>query len=131
MIAMIILVIIFMNQDVALETKDYYLRGISYQLQIDKMNRTKNLPEQLSIRQYGSAISFIFPNIFKKKQINGKIYFYRPANNKKDFIINVAPDSSGIQMVDASVLEKGLWRIKVDWLVNGNGYYNEQILMVN
>ena len=131
MVIMIILAVVFMNQDVSLETKDYYSKGISYQQQIDKMNRTKDLPEQLSILQNGSTIDFSFPKIFKRQHIGGKIFFYRPADNKKDFVTNIEPDTAGTQFVDATILAKGLWKIKVDWLVNGTGYYNEHIIMVN
>ena len=120
-----------MNQDVVLETKDYYAKGISYQAQIDKMIRTNKLPEQLSIMQKGDEINFDFPKIFNSKKIEGKIFFYRPSDNNKDFTVNIEPDSSGMQIVPVSNVIKGLWKIKVDWLTGGTSYFNEKILMVN
>lgn len=131
MIGVLIMVYIFMNQEVPLETSDYYAKGIAYQDQIDKQKRTSELPEQISIEQTGTSINFQFPKIFKRDMIGGSIYFYRPSNSGNDFSVNVETDTSGIQIIDAAKLDKGLWKIKVDWSVKNNNYYNEKLLMVN
>ena len=131
LIGTLIMVTIFMNQDVSLESKDYYTKGIKYQGEIDKMKRTKELPEQLDIKVGQSSIILNFPKIFKSAELNGKIYFYRPSDVSKDFIINVAADSSSAQLIQTKNLLKGFWRLKIDWTSKGNSYLNEKIVMVN
>ena len=130
-IAVLITVVVFMNQDVSLETKDYYAKGIAYQEQIDKMNRANELPEKLAIEQTGNYLNFSFPKIFNQHEIGGMIYFYRPSNNQKDFLVNIQTDTSGVQTIPVASIAKGLWKIKVDWSARNNTYYNEKILMVN
>lgn len=130
-IAVLIAVVVFMNQDVSLETKDYYAKGIAYQEQIDKMNRANELPEKLEIEQAGNYLNFNFPKIFRPNEIGGMIYFYRPSNKQQDFLVNIQPDTSGIQTVPVASIEKGLWKIKIEWAAKGNSYYNEKIFMVN
>ena len=131
MIGVLVLVFIFMNREVPLETSDYYLKGVEYQKQIDKIKRTNDLQEQLEIVQNDITINFQFPKIFTSNDIGGTINFYRPSDDKKDFTIKINTDTSRFQSVAAANLEKGLWKIKVDWLAKGNSYYNEKILMVN
>lgn len=130
-VATLIMVFIFMNQDVILETNDYYAKGLEYQKQIDKIERTNKLPQQLEIISSNGEIIFHFPEIFKDKKINGEIHFYRPSNNKFDFTQKINLDSTLIQKVITSNLPKGLWKIKVDWYVDNNNYYNEKIIMAN
>ncbi|MDF1612241.1 FixH family protein [Stygiobacter electus] len=131
LIAILTMVFIFMNQDVALETNDYYAKGLEYQSQIDKIERTKNLTEQLEILNKNDQIVFNFPKIFANKIISGEIYFYRPSNNKSDFKSKIDLTDSLQQIIFTKNLEKGLWKIKVDWSVENQNYYNEKILMIN
>jgi hypothetical protein len=131
LIAILTMVFIFMNQDVVLETNDYYAKGLEYQKQIDKIERTKNLTEQLEILNKNDQIVFNFPKIFANKIISGEIYFYRPSNNKSDFKSKIDLKDSLQQIIFTKNLEKGLWKIKVDWSVENQNYYNEKILMIN
>ena len=130
-IVTLIMVAIFMNQDVSLETENYYSDGIKYQEQIDKINRTQSLPQQLDISVAQTGILFSFPKIFDAKDFSGKISLYRPDNKKKDFIVDVSPDTSHSQTIAFESLDKGLWKVKVDWAAKGNNYYNEKLVMVN
>ena len=120
-----------MNQDVSLETDNYYTKGIQYQEQIDKINRTKNLPEQIEVSVTKSGIAFSFPKIFSANEFQGKIFLYRPDNKLKDFTVDVSPDTSLSQLISTTDLDRGLWKIKVNWSAKGNSYYNEKLIMVN
>ncbi len=131
LIGSLVMAVIFMSQDVSLETTDYYAKGIVYQEQIDKMNRTKSLPEQLEIIASDGVLLFSFPKIFRHNEIDGTIHFYRPSNSSKDFTIAIAPDTARVQSIGTTNLEKGLWKIKIDWDADGNLYFNEKIVMIN
>ncbi|MEW6651836.1 MAG: FixH family protein [Bacteroidota bacterium] len=130
-IVTLVMVVIFMNQEVSLETENYYAKGIKYQEQIDKVNRTRILPEQLEISASQAAILFSFPRIFDNRDFSGKISFYRPNDEKKDFTVEIMPDTSHSQTISTESLDKGLWKVKVDWNAKGNNYYNEKLVMVN
>lgn len=130
-IGVLVMVLIFMNQDVHLVTDNYYAKELEYQNQIDKINRTNQLHEQLQIINQPSSINFIFPQQFKTDKVYGKIHFYRPSDQSKDFEIDISTDSSNSQIVRTEKFSKGVWRVKVDWGVNDNSYYNEKILLVN
>lgn len=131
MIGTLIMVAIFMNQDVSLESKDYYARGIKYQDEIDKLNRAKELPEQLHIIVEQNSILFSFPKTFNSSELKGKIFFYRPSDDSKDFTIDIATDLSSVQSISTETFLKGLWKIKVDWIGKNNSYLDQKIIMVN
>lgn len=131
MIGVLVMVYIFMNQDVSLVTTDYYSKTLTYQKEIDKINRTNLLPEKLLIEQKQDSVLFTFPKIFDPASISGLIYFYRPSDESKDFVIKINPDNSNIHSVPSDKLLNGLWKIKVEWSVSDTTYYNEKIIMVN
>lgn len=130
-IALLAAVFVFMNQDVHLVTDDYYAKEIAFQQQIDKINRTKSLSEQLEIKPANGFVDFSFPRLFKSNEINGKIHFYRPSDDSKDFFTDVKVDSINSLEVATAGKEKGLWKVKVDWGAKGNSYYNEKIIIIN
>ncbi|MCL4551635.1 MAG: FixH family protein [Bacteroidetes bacterium] len=130
-VAVLVLVVIFMNQDVGLVTKDYYAKEIKYQEQIDKENRAKELPEQLNINLESGIVKLSFPKIFRPTEIGGTIQFYRPADKTKDFAVNITLDSTHTQSFRTTNLEKGLWKVQVDWNAKGNTYFNEKIIMTD
>lgn len=130
-IGVIIMVLIFMNQDVHLVTDNYYAKELEYQEQIDKVDRTSRLKEQLQIANLQSDIKFIFPAEFSSSVISGRIDFYRPSDQSQDFTVEIRTDSLLTQIISTAKLMKGVWKVKVDWSANGDTYYNEKILMVN
>ena len=131
LVGTLIMVMIFMNQDVSLESKDYYVKGIKYQEEIDKMKRSKELPEQLRISVEQNSIVFTFPKIFNNEELTGKIYFNRPSDDSKDLTVNVQADSTSKQFIPTLNISKGLWKIRVDWSGRGNSYLDQKIVMVN
>jgi len=36
----------------------------------------------------------------------------------------------GSQIIPVERLEKGFWRIKLNWTMDGNGYYNERAITI-
>lgn len=125
------MVIYFMNQDVDLITEDYYKDEIKYQERIDKINRTKELSEDISFIFDGRNLKLKYPGAFSPVNIKGNVLFYRPSDLKEDVMLNVKPDTAGLQAIDVSGLKKGMWKVQVDWMVNNTSYYSESIININ
>jgi len=122
--------VIFMTQDVSLVSDQYYEKSLSYQEEIDKQNRTKSLNEQVQINFNGEVISISLPSAYLDKKISGEIYFYRPSNPSLDFVLPLQL-VEGNQNIPVNRLEKGFWRLKLNWMMDGNGYYNEKAITIN
>jgi hypothetical protein len=122
--------VIFMTQDVDLVADKYYENSLQYQVEIDKQSRTKFLDEQVKINFNGEVINVLFPSVYLDKNISGEIYFYRPSNPSLDFKLPLQVNIEGTQIIPVERLEKGFWRLKLNWTMDGNGYYNERAITI-
>ena len=122
--------VLFMNQDVNLVTDKYYENSLKYQDEIDKQSRTNALNDEVKINFDGQVINLLFPEDYQNKSISGEIYFYRPSNPNLDFILPLLLTESGSQIIPTQRLEKGFWRLKLNWTMNGDGYYNERAITI-
>jgi len=127
----ITMTVIFMTQDVDLVTDKYYENSLQYQQEIDKQSRTKSLDEQVKINFNGEIINILFPYAYLDKNISGEVYLYRPSNPELDFKIPLDLNDEGNQMILVKNFEKGFWRLKLNWVMDGNGYYNERAITIN
>ena len=118
------------RQDLNLVTDNYYEKELTYQTQIDKEKRADALPEKPSITFNNKILGVIFPKSYQFKEILGKIHLYRPANDKKDIILPLQVDSTCTQYIGLTSVEKGLWKIKLDWSYKKEEYFNELTIMV-
>lgn len=130
MVAVIILVLIFMNQDVHLVTDDYYAKEIEYQQQIDKVERTKLLSEQPVVTFSNGIFMVSFPKSVKNI-INGEIQIYRPSDSNLDKTASIFLDAENRQLIKPPINLPGLWKVKIDWTRNDTNYYNEKIILSN
>jgi len=122
--------VIFMTQDVHLVTDDYYEKTLTYQDEIDKQSRTKALDDKVEINFNGKIISILFPFGYLDEKISGEIYFYRPSNPNLDFKIPLRLSELGNQFIPVERIEKGFWRLKLNWTMDGDGYYNEKAIAI-
>jgi len=121
--------IIFMMQDVNLVSDNYYEKSLVYQEEIDKQSRTKTLNEQVKINFNGEVVRILIPSEYLEKEISGEIFFYRPSNPKLDFVLPIHL-VDGNQIIPVKRLEKGFWRVKLNWMMDSNGYYNERAITI-
>jgi hypothetical protein len=121
--------VIFMTQDVSLVSDNYYEKSLSYQDEIDKQSRTNLLDEQVKINFNGEVVTISVPPDYMSKDISGEIFFYRPSNPKLDFALPLQL-VEGNQIIPVERLDKGFWRIKLNWTMDGNGYYNERAITI-
>jgi hypothetical protein len=122
--------IIFMTQDVNLVSDNYYEKSLSYQDEIDKQNRTNSLDDQVKINFNGEVINILFPFDYLNENISGEIYFYRPSNSKLDFKMPLELNEEGNQLILVNNFEKGFWRLKLNWTMDGNRYYSERAITI-
>jgi len=133
-VALIItLVVISMTQkDIHLVTEKYYEKEIAYQDQIDIEQNTADLIEKpvIKYQKENQLVVFQYPEQFNQEKITGKILFYRPSNANKDFTVNVSSDQHSMQQILVGHLEKGLWKVKMEWTSGSDKYYLEEKLVL-
>ena len=123
--------VFLMNQKVDLVSSDYYKKGIEHQKQIDKVNRTNALDDKISILPEAGLIRVTFPKDFTKKNYFGDIQFYRPSDSNKDFTLKLNIDSTGQQLIPTKNIEKGYWKVILNWSQDSIDYYKENAFVIN
>jgi nitrogen fixation protein FixH len=126
-----IMIIIAVNSKYDLVANNYYEKGIKYQDKIDKINRTNALPEKTGIEFLGNAVSVSMPRMFASDKIKGELVFYRPSDAGKDFKIPLQLDSENKMVINTGMLEKGFWKVQLEWNIETTQYYNESFFTIN
>jgi hypothetical protein len=115
-----------LNLDINLVEDNYYEKELAYQDKIDRIENTKSLPGTISLNLSNEILTISFPDSLKMKNAEGHILFYRPSDPGKDFSVPLQVNDSSIQVIDARRLDKGRYVIKIDWMMDGKGYYFEE-----
>lgn len=114
-----------------LVTEEYYQEGLAYQKQIDRINNTKKLDRSVIVQlMENNQVLFFFPSRFPVAEIEGSLYFFRPDNKSLDFSTAIQVDQNHRQVLDASSLKKGYWKVKVYWDHQSEGYYDETTIHI-
>ncbi len=127
----LVLTSIFMNQRVDLVTSNYYEKTLTYQDQIDTYKRTAGLKEKVAFSYADNKINLSFPVSFWEQVDNGKLYFYRPSDSRKDFTIPILLDKKGSQTINISTIDKGYWKVEVQWEMNNQNYKMDKSFLFN
>jgi hypothetical protein len=108
---------------------DYYDHEIRFQEQIDRAKGAAAFdPERLLVFE-ANAQSLVV-QLPASPEIQGKIRLYRPSNARLDREISLQLDEAGIQALDLSELESGLWKASLIWKCAGREYFVERALIV-
>ena len=126
----LLMVRISMNREVDLVSEDYYQQELRHQDQIDIRKRSDNLPEHPSIDVSPTTVTLKLPRAFPPDSTSGTLTFYRPSDLHKDFVVALRLDSTNAQSVQTSSLQKGLWRLKIRWLLHNQAYYHEETIVI-
>lgn len=127
----IITFFIFINNlDINLVEDKYYEKELAYQEKIDRMNNTEALPEKIKLIKSDKMLVIKFPENGIILPVMGNIHFYRPSDPNKDFKIDLALTKTYHQSVNVSNLDAGRWIIKIDWQMEGKGYYFEEAVFI-
>lgn len=126
-IILLTIFIIFSNKNTfGMVEKDYYQKELDYQMQIDRANRSSQLPKDVGFIYNESAIVLEFPKLFDHNDIHGEILFFRPSDTSKDFKLNIELDKDRKQYINIVELMRGAWTIKVNWNNQVDEYYSEK-----
>ena len=119
-------------QRIDLVTNDYYEKSIDYQDQIDRVNRTNELPTGFKIENLSTRNELIlsFPSSFVDQKIAGEITLYRPSDSTMDITLPIQLNEQRTQVIRTSLLTRGLWRVKINCTVDTLEYYHEELLVL-
>ena len=110
-----------------LVTDEYYAKEMKYQTEIDAETNTYNLKEIIKSNKTDKGWLLVFPEELEPSKIKGKVFLYRPSNQKLDFDLPLNLTSSNLLIPEHRMLD-GRWNITIDWTYEGKPYlYKKQI----
>lgn len=122
----LIMVLIKSTQiDNSLVVDDYYAKDLAYQQQYDKVANTM-AEDHLTIK-YDQANQEMIFEFHTDQLLDGQIQFYRPSNQKLDFIKKIKDNK---MVVKTDLMRVGRWKIKVDWTADKKAYYKEKEIYI-
>lgn len=119
------------NSDLVME--NYYEKELKYQDRINTVKRTNELSEKVKIdtasTEKGVSVVIEFPSQFLNNKIEGKINFYRADDKKKDFVTDINATANK-QEIPAAGMEKGKWKVLLNWKTVNVEYYSESDIFI-
>jgi hypothetical protein len=111
--------------DNELVTQDYYQQELKVQGNIERASNANALADKVKITKTAEGLQVTFPAAFNPKDIKGKVFLYRPSNQKLDFDMPISL-SDPYLLIPKSNLVGGLWDITVEWEYEGTSYRNKE-----
>ena len=107
---------------------NYYDKEIAYQEHIDKVKRTKALTSPMVWKRDKEDLVLQFPK--ELNAVKGTVKLYRPSDSGRDVVVPIRMDQNNRQFIALNNLERGLWRMQVNWQADSVAFYNEDILFI-
>ncbi|MDJ1466687.1 FixH family protein [Cytophagaceae bacterium DM2B3-1] len=116
--------IYMMSQTPELEEKNYYEKDLVYQQIITaRQNAIElNKPVSFSYQKSNGQVVIAFP--IENSSLQGTIVFTRPSDASQDSRLPLHPDNHQ-QVIPVTHLTSGLWRIHIDWTMDGKTYQSQ------
>jgi hypothetical protein len=114
----------------ALVEEEYYPKGLEYQKQINRIANADSMTEKIKLSEQGGVVIITYPTEFKRKKIDGTLFFYRPSDDAGDLKEPITCDSSLQQKVEASKLLPGRYIVKLNWTMDNKEFYHEESITI-
>jgi len=102
-------------------SKEYYEEEIHFQEEIDRLNRTLELKEDVKVTHNPKGITIEFPKNFNYKNIKAQVKLIRNTDTKQDIEEAIKLDSL-IYFIPNDRLAKGRYSFKLIWEYEKDSY---------
>lgn len=104
-----------------LVTENYYGKELQFQDDINKLELSKTLKENIVWKRTPEGITIVFPASISSEDIVGTVSFYRPSNKQLDFETTISLKDHHMLIPDESLVG-GRWNLSIDWQVKDTSY---------
>jgi hypothetical protein len=111
-----------------LEYKDYYVRELRFQDQINARQNAANLAEPIAHEVHGQALTLDIPLNLLGEDLSGEIELLRPSDASKDITERLSPGTDGRQTI--TITHKGAYKLRVRLRSAGTDYFHEGIVSI-
>lgn len=123
-----VLVVICMRQDVNLVSQNYYQEELIHGEKMQQIGNTNLLEERPDITILENRIELHFSRLQEVE--HGELTFIRPSDKRLDQQFRIQPSSNEIQSFSLDGFERGQYRARFKWSMEGKEYYFEKIIVI-
>ena len=130
-VVMILMVVRSSQNQMDLVQEDYYEKDMNYESFRTKMANSAEVADKVIVKFAidSDEVQLSFPP--EMKDLNGTMTFFRPSNKYLDKTYTLKLNEEGKMNIKAGRdLPAGLWKVKIDWSVEGKNYYKESNLVI-
>jgi hypothetical protein len=109
---------------------DYYARELRHDAQMAREVAGRAADTGLALDPAGARLSVRIAPAAGGRSPQGRVDFYRPSDARLDFSVPLALDDNGAQVIDASAVPRGLWRVRLIWTTGGPERFIEQEVFI-
>lgn len=109
------------NQE-ELVAENYYEQELAYQQQIDKLNRSAALGDDLRLTSTVDGLLLQFPAWTSGRSVTGTVRLQRPSDQRADDLLDLVLDGDGHMFIPTALRMKGAYNVAVEWSVEGVSY---------
>lgn len=114
--------------DFDLVTENYYQKELVFQKELDDLENSNSLKQNLKGKKTAHGWEIIFPEDLDHNAITGTVTLYRPSSKKLDFQLQIKLSGPVLLIPDDRMVE-GKWSTIVNWTYKGEDYlYKEEIV---
>jgi len=110
-----------------LESKDYYVKELRFQEQINATANSNQLTEPISYKVTGRSVQILLPKEILSERIAGTVFFVRPSDSSLDKSVPLVTDEEGKQLI-ASDFTKGVYKMQISLTSGSKSYYKEAVI---
>lgn len=118
-------ILMIRSNDDALVDKDYYEKGINYNMDYDRKENVKRDHAEPLVILTEDNIVLTF-----SQQAAGKVKLIRTADKKMDKLLKLQTDTAKQFHIPVAGKAKGLWKLQLEWNSNGKDYLFEKEVML-
>lgn len=110
---------------------NYYAQEKEYQGLMDASQRLKDVALDPIFSQNEQAVVITIPESLHSNISNGTITFLKVDDQLQDISLPLQPDSIGMQTIDKSTLNTGMYKVRLRWENDTMLYYTEKNILIN
>jgi hypothetical protein len=116
------------NQNINLVQEGYYEKGVDFDKERDKTQRSIAYVQQITIENMNNHVVVAFPDSFINKVQEAEVFFYRPSDDHADVTVKLVSDT--LVLPSANFIQ-GRYIVKISWTMNEEQFMIEKEFSVN
>lgn len=117
-----------MQTDTHLVSENYYQQEVDYQTHIDKQKQSITIQQNTRFDQKEDGLVMRLPNEINRAK--GTIYLYNSIDATLDVNLPFEFSENHPLHISTTTLNKGVWKLKVDFKSHEKDYYIEKIVVL-